>query len=311
MYSSSGSMTGCRCSASSHRLVDSDEHAGAVQRSQQLGLRVEARGRVAQRVAHPLAAVAQLRRCAAARGPLAERLGQDRVVGRGIPRQSRRAQLLRDQRAGRLGRREQAQPRRVGGAVDRRALPGELLQRTRRCRRAGRVADVVAVRDRTAPARCRTPRTNGAASHCVAARTGASASTTSAESRRIAWHSRRSWQRATRTPAASSVGVPRGRVAPHPARRSRQLGRARPSRSGRRRDAAQSGRAPRRRRPGGAAATPSSARPRTIQVAPVSPVHRRGPAGSSLGGPSTRWPRHPLACSRDGAPTRTRRRDPR
>ena len=36
LYSRSGSMTGCRCSASSHRLVDSDEHARAVQRSQEL-----------------------------------------------------------------------------------------------------------------------------------------------------------------------------------------------------------------------------------------------------------------------------------
>ncbi|CAN5505621.1 hypothetical protein BH10ACT5_BH10ACT5_00830 [soil metagenome] len=40
------------------------------------------------------------------------------------------------------------------------------------------------------------------------------------------------------------------------------------------------------------------------------PVHGRGPGGSSLCGPSTRWQRHPLACSKAAEPTRKTRHGP-
>ena len=92
-----------------------DEHAGAVQRAQQLGLRVEARGGVAQRLAHAPAGVLELRR-GDRRRRVARRAHRVRMrlVRRGIPRQPGGAQLDRDQRARGLGRRQQPEASRIG-----------------------------------------------------------------------------------------------------------------------------------------------------------------------------------------------------
>ena len=159
-------------------------------------------------------------------------------------------------------------------------------------------------RARTARARPRPARPHGAASHSVARAHGRLAQRRVRESRRIAWHSRRSWQRARRTPAASSVGVPARRVAPDPARRRRTLSVAAtqsakspaaivaPLPLERRRH-----RAPRRRpnRPPGRGRSRSPG-----QSCPPSRSRRKLSRD-----PSTRSPRHPPACSRAAAPTRT------
>ena len=269
-----------------------------MERPQQLRLRIEAHAGSpsASRTAAPRPL--ELRRVAAAGRAGPEDVGEDRVVRRGIPgspaeRSSEAIRAPADS-AARAG----------GGVPPAGSRPGPPAGgRTRgrhRARRAPlsirrhrdveeRVRGRMPVRRRRIPLPCRPQRPGG---HEWAL------------SRRIAWQSRRSWHRATRTPASSRVRT-RPAVSLHTQRGAPSRSRAAPSppvppaRSSERPSSfavgiQQARRATRRRRP-------APARSRRAAVSGRAGGH----GGSSRAGPSTRSPRHPPACSRGAAPTRT------
>ena len=260
-------MTGCRYSASSHRLVDSTRIPARCRERSSFGWesRLAPASPSASRTRRPASSSFAGR--AARRRPLAEHVREDRVVRRGVPRKARGAQFRGDERSRRLGGGQQPQAARIGRCRRSPRAAG-------RTRRMALVEAIRAVRPaidarvdpaRTALAPPRPARRCGRGVPLRRARGRSRRRVTSAESRRIAWHSRRSWQRAMRTPAASSAAYQRG------VSLQTQRG-ARPPRSRRPKPRAHRPRIVRRSRSAPsasriAAATPSSARPRTIQVA--------------------------------------------
>ena len=167
-----------------------DQHADAVQRAQQLGLRVEARRRVAERRAHALRGVGELRRRAATGTALPQRLDEDPVVRDGVPREPSSPQLGGDERARRLRRGQQAQAAGIR-CCPRSPRAGAGTRPGRPRHRTGARRDAARGRDRTTSAPP-PPRRRVVRHPIPPPRRTAADSSTSAESRRMAWQSRRS-----------------------------------------------------------------------------------------------------------------------
>ena len=211
---------------------------------------------------------------------------------RGIPRQARGAQLLRDERPGRFGGDQQPQPARIRGCRDRGALPRELRERRRETTgwaAAYRRGVIVPVEERGSPVRlggrgCGVPlggargalrvRSRGPIRGGWRGRAAGRGSARPGRRRRAARRTTRA-RRSTPSGGAKAPSVSATQVANPDAGTSRRVSSA---------PAASSI----------AAVTPSSVRPRTIQVARSAQSRRRDRVGSSRRGPSPRWLRHPL-----------------
>ena len=176
-----------------------DVQPGPAQRRQQLGPRVGVEARRVERVAHLGDQRLQPLRPGTARRPRPEQVGEQPLVDVDPPRHAGVRHLGRDEGTRRLRREQQPEPGGLGRRRHGRQLPGvlevgaQVLGRVvdREQRRVGRHA-----RPEPVPVLRLLPRPAAAAS-------------TAGARRSRWWPSRRSWQRSTRTPAASSGGYHR------------------------------------------------------------------------------------------------------
>ena len=211
LYSSSGSMTGCRCSASSHRLVDSTSTPARCRARSSFGCESRLALGSPSAVAHALGGS---RRASPACRPPAGRSPSTSARMRSCAAASHGRPAARSSSAMRApadsAAVEQSQSAGVGAMPRSPRAAARTPPAPRRGRRVGRRGGAASSTQSKSAGACGLLGDRGCGIPLRRRAQRRRSSATSADPRRIAWHRRRSWQRATRTPAASSAAYQAG-----------------------------------------------------------------------------------------------------